>query len=71
MVFLGPRFNSISHCRKCSFKLATSRDLDPFQLAIKRADKPLKWFGSPITQNPNLKVGENEMKELFDVMKKH
>jgi hypothetical protein len=26
--------------------------------------KPLKWFGGSIALNPNLKVGENEMKDF-------
>jgi hypothetical protein len=37
--------------------------LDPFLTGyISGTGKPLKWFGIPMTLNPNLKVGENEMK---------
>jgi len=55
MVFLGPRFNSISRRRKCSFKLATSRDLDPFQLAIKRADKTIEMVRQSNNTEPQPK----------------
>jgi len=53
-------FNGFPARRLNTFQRPTSQDFIPFQLAISGPGKPLKWFGIPMTLNPNLKVGENE-----------
>jgi len=59
MVFPGRQLNSIS---RCSFKRPTSQDFSTGDTS--GPGKPLKWFGIQMTLNPNLKVGENKMKDF-------
>jgi len=47
------------------FERPTSQDLNPFSTGhTSGPGKPLKWFGILMTLNPNLNVGENEMKDF-------
>jgi len=53
MVFPGLRLNSIHAVR---FERPSSQDLDPFSTGhTSGPGKPLKWFGIPMTLNPQPK----------------
>jgi hypothetical protein len=63
MVFVGRDSSYLPASKDACLRVRFRVDLDPILTGHKSGTgKPLKWFGIPMTLNPNLKVGENEMK---------